>query len=234
MKKLLLIVSLCFVSNLPGQQVIPTLKTKASTIAELIPKEWNLLDTAIGDLNQDGFKDLVMVLQGTNKEYIQYRDDNYPMIDTNRRILAIYFADSLGNYYKHFQDANFILLKDDEFIEDPFFDLVITDKGVIKIEFNYWTSMGTWETSHEKFLFRYNKQRTKFELIGYYYSWFMRNSFEGEDYSVNFLTRKMSVTENSMLDEIAKPKWIKFDLDELKTLEEIVLPGSWKFMDLYI
>ena len=115
-----------------------------------------------------------------------------------------------------------------------FRSIEITDKGVLKIKFRYWVSAGTWETSWNRYLFRYNKERDKFELIGYASSSMDRGTGEGVDYSINFPAGKMSKTVNPMQNEKAKPEWKKFTLDNLKTLDEIVEPGSWEFMGLDI
>ncbi len=209
------------------------LKKTGKTVDELVPPDHQLLDQQTGDLNADGIVDMVFVVQGTDTAKIE-NDPEYGNTDLNPRILAIYFGDSTGAYQLHFQNADFILVKSDPYADDPFHILEITTKGLLRIGFNFWTSMGTWESSTERYLFRFNKQRSKFELIGYASSWFMRNSFEGEDKSVNFPAGKMSITTNPMQDEKAKPVWKTFQLDPLKTLDEIAEPGPWEFMGMYI
>jgi hypothetical protein len=230
-------ISLCFLLSCTifavAQKNPVQLKKTGKSANDFVPPDHVLLNQQTGDLNADGIADLVFVIQGTDTNQM-VKDPETGNIDTNKRILAIYFGDSLGYFHLYFQNADFIHVKSDPFADDPFNLLEITPKGVLKIGYNYWASMGTWETSTEKYLFRFNKERKKFELIGYAYSWFMRNSFEGEDKSVNFPAGKMSITTNPMQDEKAKPVWKTFTLDPLKTLDEIAEPGSWEFMGMYI
>ena len=105
-------------------------------------------------------------------------------------------------------------------------------KNVLKITFNYFMSAGSWATSTEVYIFRF--QNNRFELIGYESNAYMRNSGEEEKRSINFSTNKVkSTTGGNMFEEKEnKPKdeWTnvefekKYILDEMteKTLEEIL------------
>ena len=105
-------------------------------------------------------------------------------------------------------------------------------KNVLKITFNYFMSAGSWATSTEVYIFRF--QNNVFELIGYESNSYMRNTGEEEKVSINFSTNKVkSTTGGNMFEENEnKPKdeWrnVKFKkkyiLDEMteSTMNEIL------------
>ena len=105
-------------------------------------------------------------------------------------------------------------------------------KNVLKITFNYFMSAGSWATSTEVYIFRF--QNNVFELIGYESNSYMRNTGEEEKVSINFSTNKVKSTTGGNMFEDAKDKpkdkWrnIKFEkkyiLDEMteSTMDEIL------------
>ena len=104
--------------------------------------------------------------------------------------------------------------------------------NVLKIVFYYFMTAGSWWTSSEVYIFRF--QNNVFELIGYESDTYLRNSGEEEGVSINFSTNKVkSTTGGNVFEEKEnKPKdeWTnvefekKYILDEMteKTLEEIL------------
>ena len=106
------------------------------------------------------------------------------------------------------------------------------NKNVLKITFNYFMSAGSWNTSSDTYIFRF--QNNVFELIGYESDSYMRNSGDEEKISINFSTNKVkSTTGGNMFEgtkDKPKDKWrnIKFEkkyiLDEMteSTMDEIL------------
>ena len=105
-------------------------------------------------------------------------------------------------------------------------------KNVLKITFNYFMSAGSWATSTEVYIFRF--QNNRFELIGYESDSYMRNTGEEEKVSINFSTNKVKMTSggNMFEEKENKPKdewrYLKFEkkyiLDEMteSTMNEIL------------
>ncbi len=67
-----------------------------SSITEpFIPDSFVVFDEIIGDLNKDGFEDIVVIVKGTDKKKI-YQDENNSELDRNRRGILILFKKEIG------------------------------------------------------------------------------------------------------------------------------------------
>ena len=97
------------------------------------------------------------------------------------------------------------------------------ENNVLKIVFNYFLSAGSWWTSTEVYIFRF--QNNVFELIGYESNSYMRNSGEEEKISINFSTNKVkSTTGGNMFEEKEnKPKdeWKNVEFEKKYILDEM-------------
>lgn len=231
MKKILLVL---LIFSFPSFGEV-NLSKYGNSIEDLIPKGWNTLSSAFGDLNKDGMEDLAFVIQGTDPQYLLSNEGlGTEKVNLNTRVLAIYFKDAQSEKFeKQVQSNEFILLKESPTMDEPFEGIEITKNGVLKINFRLWSSAGTWSMSNDTYQFRY--QNNHFTLIGY-------DSYEGNrasgdtiDYSMNFLTRKMSITQgNFSSDKPYSVEWKNFKLDKLKTLESLKRPYEWEFMGIRI
>ena len=209
---------------------------KAKTINDFIPKGWKKILTANGDLNKDKLEDTVIVIEKEDKENIKKNDVLGPdYLNLNPRILLVLFKQKDGTYtLVSKNDKGFIQSENDE--ENPTLMDTLTGisikNDILRINFSYFLSAGSWEASEAIFTFRF--QNNRFELIGYESNAYMRNSGEEEKRSINFSTNKVkSTTGGNMFEEKEnKPKdeWTnvefekKYILDEMteKTLEEIL------------
>lgn len=213
------------------QTELPVLKKQGSAINQLIPHDWKILASTNGDLNKDHQDDLVFVIQNTDQKKLHRNEDGLgrDTVDLNPRIMAIYFKDSTsGLFMKHIQCNDFIILSDSPTMDEPFEGIEITQKGTLKIKFNFWYNAGSWFTSNHTYIFRY--QNNEFTLIGYSSMETHRGTGEIEEYSVNFSTKKMSISTGTISDD--KPTnvtWKSFKLDQLKTLKTLSKPFEWKF-----
>ncbi len=214
----------------------PSLPKQGLSLKHLVPSGWKVLKFAYGDLNRDGRKDLVFVIQGTDPKKITDNKEGLgdDTLDLNPRILAIYFRDKrTGRYYKKRQMNNFIPLKDTPTMDEPLDGLSISGKGIFQLGFRYWYSAGSWEMSTYSYSFRYRKGR--FGLVGYDNSYTHRASGETSETSINFLSRRMVVKKGN----IAKDDWIsvrrkKFRLRRLKTLKSFKKLFAWTFRGVSI
>ena len=210
-RKLLFILSLFLISSIYvfGENF----PQKAKTINDFIPKGWKKILTANGDLNKDKLEDTVIVIEKEDKENIK-KNGAYILVAKN--------------------DKGFIQSENDQ--ENP--TLMDTLNGIniknhiLRINFSYFLSAGSWEASEAIFTFRF--QNNRFELIGFDNISFMRNSGEQEEFSINFSTNKIKTTTggNMFEEKLNKPKekWEninikkKYILDEMSkdTLDEIL------------
>ena len=216
---------------------------KAKSINDFVPKGWKILKDengsnfiAKGDLNKDKLEDVAIIIEKNDKKNIKKNESLGPdELNLNPRILLVLFKEKDGTYTLAAKnDKGFIKSEGNEetpTLMDTLSNISIK-KNVLKITFNYFMSAGSWNTSSDTYIFRF--QNNVFELIGYESDSYMRNTGEEEKVSINFSTNKVKSTTGGNMFEDAKDKpkdkWRnaefekKYILDEMteKTLEEIL------------
>ena len=209
---------------------------KAKTVNDFIPKGWKKILTTNGDLNKDKLEDTVIVIEKEDKKNIKKNDGFGPEeLNLNPRILLVLFKQKDGTYILASKnDKGFIKSEGNDnnpALMDTLDDIIIKN-NVLKIVFNYFMSAGSWWTSTNVYIFRF--QNNVFELIGYESNAYMRNTGEEEGTSINFSTNKAKITTGgNIFEEKAnnpKDEWryLKFEkkyiLDEMteSTLDEIL------------
>jgi len=233
MKKLLTIFTILLSLTCFGQSEL-ILPNSGESIERIIPKNWRLLDSTNGDLNQDGISDLVFAIQKTDQNNIQLNDGlGSDSIDLNPRIFAIYFGTESGVLKKRLVSEHFIILRDSPTMDEPFEGFNINNKGILDIKFTFWYSAGSWTISNHKYRFRF--QNNKFALIGYDSNEAHRASGKITDYSINFLTKKIKITKgNFSSDDPESVEWKKFRLEQLMTIKSIDKPFELEFEGIYL
>ena len=209
---------------------------KAKTVNDFIPKGWKKILTTNGDLNKDKLEDTVIVIEKEDKKNIKKNDGFGPEeLNLNPRILLVLFKQKDGTYVLASKnDKGFIKSEgndDNPALMDTLDDIIIKN-NVLKIVFNYFMSAGSWWTSTNVYIFRF--QNNVFELIGYESNAYMRNTGEEEGTSINFSTNKAKITTGGNIFEEKennpKNEWryVKFEkkyiLNEMteSTLDEIL------------
>lgn len=209
---------------------------KAKTVNDFIPKGWKKILTANGDLNKDKLEDTVIVIEKEDKKNIKKNDGFGPEeLNLNPRILLVLFKQKDGTYILASKnDKGFIKSEgndDNPALMDTLDDIIIKN-NVLKIVFNYFMSAGSWWTSTNVYIFRF--QNNVLELIGYESNAYMRNTGEEEGTSINFSTNKAKITTGGNIFEEKennpKNEWryVKFEkkyiLNEMteSTLDEIL------------
>ena len=209
---------------------------KAKTVNDFIPKGWKKILTTNGDLNKDKLEDTVIVIEKEDKKNIKKNDGFGPEeLNLNPRILLVLFKQKDGTYILASKnDKGFIKSEGNDnnpALMDTLDDIIIKN-NVLKIVFNYFMSAGSWWTSTNVYIFRF--QNNVFELIGYESNAYMRNTGEEEGTSINFSTNKAKITTGGNICEAKennpKNEWryVKFEkkyiLNEMteSTLDEIL------------
>ena len=209
---------------------------KAKTVNDFIPKGWKEILTTNGDLNRDKLEDTVIVIEKEDKKNIKKNDGFGPEeLNLNPRILLVLFKQKDGTYVLASKnDKGFIKSEgneDNSALMDTL-DNIIIKNNVLKIVFNYFMSAGSWWTSTNVYIFRF--QNNVLELIGYESNAYMRNTGEEEGTSINFSTNKAKITTGGNIFEEKennpKNEWryVKFEkkyiLNEMtkSTLDEIL------------
>ena len=157
---------------------------KAKSINDFVPKGWKILKDengsnfiVKGDLNKDNLEDVAIIIEKDDKKNIKKNDSFGPEeLNLNPRILLVLFKEKDGTYILAAKnDKGFIKSEGDEeatALADTLSDISIKN-NVLKIVFNYFMSAGSWATSTEVYIFRF--QNNVFELIGYESNSYMRN-----------------------------------------------------------
>ena len=233
MKTLLIHISLliiCFTSFGQQQQfTYPTLKKTGQTIESFVPEGWFILAQTSGDLNQDGKKDIAIVVQNKDPKFVISigKGDNAVEYDSNHRILIILFQTAKGTYTLADYHNTFIWRNMSPNRIDPFLGIAIDDKGgkkgVLLIDFHFYYVTEVNESTIATYKFRH--QNNNFELIGAEKTDIMKNSGSSNNYSFNFLSRKMVTTKrNSNTANKESSKDEKFELKTLKNFRTLYQP----------
>jgi hypothetical protein len=209
----------------------PVIKNDGSTIADFIPSGWVLHDSAGGDLNYDGERDLAIVLQHRDSVQILKQEESYTdTLITQPRMLVIFFRDSTTQTYRLMEQSNsFILNHDQPYREDPYQSIIILN-GILHINFQLFYNNGSRYISNTTYKFRC-RQNT-FVLIGADNNSFNRGNMDFEDHSFNFPAKKWSITRgNDNTNQKVSVKWHSIKLRELKTLKTFKQPYTWEVVE---
>ena len=191
------------------------LKQQGASAEKIVPEGWEH-EEALGDLNKDGVKDLVVLAKPNFKENMQTRDDGYEY-NFNPYILAIYFGQEEGDFrqWKQYED---LFEPDSEWTTNDV-DVEITERGTLNISTNFFASAGSWGTNQTKYTYRY--QNGDFYRIGKESTEMMRNSGEMTTVSENYLTwKRQTIKDNAFEDVVKKETWSKLTKQPLEKLGE--------------
>lgn len=198
-----------------------TLFKPQATDQDVFPKECDTTCFQIGDLNNDGILDLVLVATPRDPENMMVRDDGYEY-NFNKPVLAIYFGKADGEYSLFKEYTYTIPGAEDEF---AFVELEskITEEGVLKFDVGYFYSAGSSENDNNTYAFRF--QDGDFYLIGFDRQAFSRYSGEAEKVSRNYLTKRQLTTTYNMFDDKVKPTetWTDLPNEPLEKLGDRML-----------
>lgn len=193
-----------------------------------IDKDWELRKEAKGDLNKDGIEDLALVIQDTDPANIEA--DEYMERDGNPRTLIILFGTENGCYELIEKRTDYIPTHQDIGMVDPFDNMEIKN-GTLHFSFVSFATMGTWETSSYKYIWRY--QDDAFRLIGASSSFLHRATGEASDISVNYSTMRYSVTTYLMFEEDGddqkQTEWFYLENEKLRTFKDAGDPMNFQF-----
>ena len=201
---------------------------------DIIPSDWRLLDSISGDLNNDGILDFVLAIQKNDSTNIILNDGfGVDTINLNPRKLAIYYGTKSGELVKKLVSDEFIILRDNPAMEEPFEGFDLSNEGVLDINFRIAYNTGSWSVSVHKYRFRF--QNNQLVLIGYDLMEFHRASGETKETSINFLSKRMKIAKGTISnDEPESIKWKEFKLEKLFDIKTIEKPFELEFEGMYL
>lgn len=190
----------------------------ASALAELAKTRATrpIIRSYYGDLNQDGNDDRVVIETPRDKAKMQIREDGYEY-NFNQPILYIYFSN--GNKYQLFKKYTNVIPHPESDTESVDLEVSITNKGVLRIAYSLFMTMGGCGTTKHSYLYRY--QDGDFCLIGEDSEEGARNTGDYENVSINYLTNKKKTTNGNNFNN-KKPieKWFTLPTQPLHKLGE--------------
>ncbi|MFA6277576.1 MAG: hypothetical protein WC622_12545 [Pedobacter sp.] len=207
----------------------PKLSAQGNEINSLTPTNWNVIDTAFGDLNNDKLEDLVLVLEFNNPiiEKRAYGDGETELIKEFQkpRILAVYFKDQRSGKYKFALQNNNFILRSQEGGElgEPFKNLTIQN-NCLNLAFEGGSNW-RWKLNYQ---FKYqNKDWVLTQANNIYY-----NIISGEmtDKLYDFSNRKMKLTTGNIFarnnaNEVSEET---LNFPQLRTLNNFKKPWTWE------
>ncbi|MCW3085632.1 MAG: hypothetical protein JWP12_2998 [Bacteroidetes bacterium] len=235
MKTVLLVISLLFSgASFAQQHPLPVIVPDGQVVSSFIPEGWHLLDSvAYGDLNKDGLKDAVFVIESKDKITKTLYSDTI-IYDTEEgstaRILIILFQHKDGRFRLAVQNNDFILRSDEGgAFGEPFNGLEIKN-GALTIHF-YGGSRERWAADY---VFRF--QNNDWFLIGALSSVYDDITHAGSCSTYNFSTKKtesLSFTGDPKDKGTTVGKAIK--ITKLKTFNTFIRPFTWEIeKDTYL
>ena len=191
------------------------MKPAGTSADNIVPEGWQKQEVR-GDLNKDGFEDLVIIATPDNAENMLTRDDGY-VYNFNQPLLAVYFGTGDGSFklWKQYSDVLAHQVDEYLFVNSS---LDISPRGTLKISLEYFASAGSADTSQNTYTFRF--QDGDIFLIGKDTNSFSRYSGEATNESYNYLTRKQKTTTSNAFDKSVRPKevWTKLPKTPLQRL----------------
>lgn len=170
-----------------------------------VPAGWRLLDYAVGDLNADGWDDLVMVFEDLDPSKITMFSKTSDWIkNMNARKLSILFRgpdgfEPFGEYTNVIPPAAFL---EDPGADDPYYEVGI-ERGVLRLQFLYVRSGSGWAVDEWH---KFRLERGRFRLIGSESDDHWRVGLHRYFTSINYLTRRVK-RSSIMLTEELHQEW---------------------------
>jgi hypothetical protein len=192
----------------------PTIQSSGKSVNEFIPAGWILLDSAIGDLNGDGKKDIAFVIQ--SKDTV---DEIRPDSSTNHgrsRVLAIAFKNA-SSYKLALQDNTFITREGEGGMDPDAYDSLSIEKGILIVPLQF-------VRARAKYKFRY--QNDNFFLIGAgFFNVFAAGS-KFDAYDINFLTKKYKHEWGEISETKSHVEWNELPQKTLFKLSDLKMPNN--------
>jgi hypothetical protein len=233
MKFLPLILTILFSQIAFAQKsfVFPKVKLQGSAVEQLQLKNWTVIETAQGDLNNDKAADLALVFESnqTIEETRTYGDNNSEIIKETQkpRILAIYFKDkTTGDYHLSTQNNDFILRSEEGGkLGDPLQQVEIKDQQLF-LRFR-GGSEWRWELGYT-----FKFQQKDWFLTSAINLYFNQNTGDMTERIYDFNSRQLFTTTGNLHQrDIANQKTSEvLFFSQLRTFKTFKKPWAWEIM----
>ncbi|WP_146202868.1 hypothetical protein [Pedobacter paludis] len=211
--------------------IFPKVKAQGTSIEQLTPNNWTVIETANGDLNNDGSEDLAMIFE-SNKitdETRTYGDNDSEIIKETQkpRILALFFKDKSSGIYRLSTQNNDFILRSQEGgkLGDPLNQIGIKDQQL------YLRFQGGAEWRWEMgYTFKFeNKDWFLTSAINLYFN---QNTGDMTERVYDFKTRELFTTVGNLhRRDVANRKTSEvLYFSQLRTFKTFKKPWAWEIM----
>jgi hypothetical protein len=209
-----------------GQSVnlfaFPEVITEGQTIQSFVPIGWTIVDSTLGDLNDDNEIDVAFVIKSKDSltTFTHIEQQGEELVEVNRtekyprRILIIVLKQRQKNNYRLINQSNSIIVGLHTKIEIA--------NSTLKIEYNTNNIELTF-SSTSKYYFSYLNEQLLLTKVDRF-----RIEVQRTEYCVlDFVSKKMELTKGKV--NIGKPatEWKILDKIKLKTIKEFERPFVW-------
>lgn len=211
--------------------LFPKVKPSGSSVEQLTPNNWTVIETTTGDLNGDGSDDVAVIYESDKitDEARTYGDNNSEIIKETQkpRILAIYFKDKVtGSYRLSIQNNDFILRSEEGGkLGDPLNQIGIKDQQL------YLRFQGGAEWRWEMgYTFKFeNKDWFLTSAINLYFN---QNTGDMTERVYDFKTRELFTTVGNLhRRDVANRKTSEvLYFSQLRTFKTFKKPWAWEIM----
>jgi hypothetical protein len=182
-------------------------EVKVEMINDMVPKNWILVYYALGDINNDGLTDAIMVVENTDSAYLKRNRTLGPKIlNMNPRQVMVLFQTPTG--YKEVLRVNNGFPTEHNAkkpcLADPLVEAgeIKINRGQIKVALNYKLNCSSYETVEHTFNFRYEDAR--FRLITFKALELERISGKATEYNFDYETGQKKVVTGINIYEPSK------------------------------
>jgi hypothetical protein len=166
--------------------------------ARFIPAHFEVELVVRGELTGDSIPDAVLLVQGTDPARRTRNDGlGQSLLDTNLRRLLV--LQGTGSGFRQIASSDMLVPPkgnaDTPCLADPLEDGQIKiERGLIKVNLNYWVSCGSYGTSQKTYTLRVEQGRVR--LIGFDGLSFSRASGLGDEISIDYLRGRIKRTSD--------------------------------------
>lgn len=233
MRFLILFLPILFTQICVAQKafVFPQVKPEGISIQQLTPNNWSVIESANGDLNNDGVDDLALIFESDKiiDETRTYGDNHSDIIKETQkpRILAIYFKDKNTEIYKLSVQNNDFILRSEEGgrLGDPLQQIDIKDQQLF-LRFR-GGSEWRWELGYT-----FKFERNDWFLTNAINLYYNQNSGDMTERIYDFNTRQLFTTVGNLYRrDIANRQTSEvLFFSQPRTFKSFKKPWAWEIM----
>jgi len=190
-----------------------------ASLQKHVPKDWEIIAQANGDLNSDGQVDTALIIQSKNPKML------------NRKLVVFFKQENSFRQIITQDLPKWTYRADENCVDDALLGGGLEIKNnILDIIFNDMNTCSNWYGQASTYRFKWIN--SQFKLIGFEY-WFI-NKTDGElkTYSGNFLTKRLKTTIGNEFKDNVKPKesWKKLTPIHPNTLAQIKFEQGESFL----